>query len=107
MAVNAVIMKIVFYLCLCHLLMWCSGLDYLYMYLFLIFAFLSPFGMSKQSTGRIIFLCALALLCVVFSCVFVTVPYGVPGKVWYLIVSVQLSNITFVLILYFVFTDGL
>ena len=31
----------------------------------------------------------LALLCVVFSCVFVTFPYGVPGQVWYLIVSIQ------------------
>ena len=28
----------------------------------------------------------LALLCVMFSCVFVTFPYGVPGEVWYLIV---------------------
>ena len=28
----------------------------------------------------------LAFLCVVFSCVFVTFPYGVPCKVWYLIV---------------------
>ena len=30
----------------------------------------------------------LTLLCVVFSCVFVTFPYGVPGQVWYLIVSI-------------------
>ena len=30
----------------------------------------------------------LALLCVVFSCVFVTFPYDVPGQVWYLIVSI-------------------
>ena len=30
----------------------------------------------------------LALLCVVYSCVFVTFPYGVPGQVWYLIVSI-------------------
>ena len=29
----------------------------------------------------------LALLCVVFSCVFVTFPYGVPRQVWYLIGS--------------------
>ena len=29
-----------------------------------------------------------ALLCVVFSCVFVTFPYGVPGQVLYLIVSI-------------------
>ena len=28
------------------------------------------------------------LLFVVFSCVFVTVPYGVPGQVWYLIVLI-------------------
>ena len=27
----------------------------------------------------------LALLCDVFSCVFVTFPYGVLGQVWYLI----------------------
>ena len=31
----------------------------------------------------------LALLYVVFSCVFVTFPYGVLGQVWYLIVSIQ------------------
>ena len=30
----------------------------------------------------------LVLLCVMFTCVFVTFPYGVPGKVWYLIVSI-------------------
>ena len=30
----------------------------------------------------------LALLCVMFSCVFVTFPYGVFGQVWYLIVSI-------------------
>ena len=30
----------------------------------------------------------LALLCVMFPCVFVTFPYGVSGQVWYLIVSV-------------------
>ena len=30
----------------------------------------------------------LTLLCVVFSCVLVTFPYGVPGQVWYLIVSI-------------------
>ena len=30
----------------------------------------------------------LALLCVMFSCVFVTFPYGVPGQVWYLIISI-------------------
>ena len=29
----------------------------------------------------------LALSCVVFSCIFVTYPYGVLGQVWYLIVS--------------------
>ena len=28
----------------------------------------------------------LALLCVVFSCVFVTFPYGILGQEWYLIV---------------------
>ena len=28
----------------------------------------------------------LALLCVMFSCVFVTFPYGFLGQVWYLIV---------------------
>ena len=30
----------------------------------------------------------LALLCVMFPCVFVTFPYGVLGQVWYLIVSI-------------------
>ena len=30
----------------------------------------------------------LAFLCVMFSCVFVTFPYGVLGQVWYLIVSI-------------------
>ena len=30
----------------------------------------------------------LALLCVIFSCVFVTFPYGVLGQVWYLILSI-------------------
>ena len=30
----------------------------------------------------------LALLFVMFSCVFVTFPYGVPGQVWYMIVSI-------------------
>ena len=30
----------------------------------------------------------LALLCVMFSCVFVTCLYGVSGQVWYLIVSI-------------------
>ena len=30
----------------------------------------------------------LTLLCVMFSCVFVTFPYGVSGQVWYLIVSI-------------------
>ena len=30
----------------------------------------------------------LALLCVMFSCVFVTIPYGVLGQVWYLIVLI-------------------
>ena len=30
----------------------------------------------------------LALLYVMFSCVFVTFPYGVLGQVWYLIVSI-------------------
>ena len=30
----------------------------------------------------------LALLCVMFSCVVVTSPYGVQGKVWYWIVSI-------------------
>ena len=32
----------------------------------------------------------LALLCVGCSSVFVTFPYGVPGQVWYLIVSIAL-----------------
>ena len=31
----------------------------------------------------------LALLCVMFSCVFVTFPYGVSGQVWYLTVSIS------------------
>ena len=30
----------------------------------------------------------LALLCVEFSCIFVTFPYGVQGQVWYLIVLI-------------------
>ena len=30
----------------------------------------------------------LALLCVMFSCVFVTFPYGVLGQLWYLIVFI-------------------
>ena len=30
----------------------------------------------------------LALLCVVFSCIFVTFPIGGPGQVWYLIVPI-------------------
>ena len=30
----------------------------------------------------------LALLCVMFSCVFVTFPYFFSGQVWYLIVSI-------------------
>ena len=30
----------------------------------------------------------LALLCVMFTCVFVAFPYGVPGRVWYLIVCI-------------------
>ena len=30
----------------------------------------------------------LALLCVEFTCVFVTFQYGVPGQVWYLILSI-------------------
>ena len=33
----------------------------------------------------------LALLCVMdVSCIFVTVSYGVPGQVWYMIVSIQI-----------------
>ena len=31
----------------------------------------------------------LALLCVFFVCVFITFPYGVPGQLWYLIVSIH------------------
>ena len=30
----------------------------------------------------------LALLCVVFSCVFITFPDGVPGQLWYSILSI-------------------
>ena len=30
----------------------------------------------------------MALLCVMFSCVFVAFPYGVLGQVWYLIVLI-------------------
>ena len=30
----------------------------------------------------------LGFLCVMFSCAFVTFPYGVLGQVWYLIVSI-------------------
>ena len=32
---------------------------------------------------------SLALLCVMFSCVFVTFPCGVLGQVWYLIVTIR------------------
>ena len=32
--------------------------------------------------------CLFTLLCVMFSCVFVTYPYGVPEQVWYLIMSI-------------------
>ena len=39
----------------------------------------------------------LALLHVLFSCVFVTFPYDVPGQAWYLIVSIP----ELCLILYF------
>ena len=31
----------------------------------------------------------LALMFVMFSCVFATYPYGVPGQVWFLIVSIS------------------
>ena len=31
----------------------------------------------------------LALLCVLFSCVFVTFPYDGSGRAWYLIVSIS------------------
>ena len=41
----------------------------------------------------------LALLYVMLSCVFVTFPYGVPGQVWYLVVSIP-----DLCILYFYFT---
>ena len=38
----------------------------------------------------------LALLCMMFSCVFVTIPYGVPGPLWYLIVSIpELSHLPY------------
>ena len=30
----------------------------------------------------------LSFLCVMFSCVYVTFPYGVSGQVWYLIVAI-------------------
>ena len=40
-------------------------------------------------------------MCVIFSCVFVTFPYGVPGQVWYLIVSIP----DLCLLLYFVKFD--
>ena len=39
----------------------------------------------------------LAFLCVVFSCVFVTFPFGVPGKVWYLIVCFLIFAFLFTL----------
>ena len=35
-----------------------------------------------ESTGL------LALLCVMFPCVFATFPYGFSGKMWYLILSI-------------------
>ena len=34
----------------------------------------------------------LALLCVVLSCVFIIFPYGVPGKLWYLMVSIPVRG---------------
>ena len=40
-------------------------------------------------------------MCVIFSRVFVTFPYGVPGQVWYLIVSIP----DLCLLLYFVKFD--
>ena len=61
--------------------------------LFLLFAFrvclsycivcsLQPFSHCWEKADL------LALLYAMFYCVFATFPYGVPGKVWYLIVSI-------------------
>ena len=44
----------------------------------------SPAGVGLGGVGDDF----LALLCVMFSCVFVTFPYGILGQVWYLIVSI-------------------
>ena len=43
--------------------------------------FLAGFTVGKRAG-------LLALLCVTFPCVFVTLPYGVLGQAWYLIVSI-------------------
>ena len=60
--------------------------------------FLNPFCFFcfKSVTLSCLFLAALwspagetlASLCVIFSCVYVTFPYGALGQVWYLIASI-------------------
>ena len=43
----------------------------------------------------------LALVYVMFSCVFATFPYGVLGQVWYLIVSIPDLCFLFFILIYF------
>ena len=55
--------------------------------------FLRPYIESEVNHKRHFITCweradFLALLCMKFSCVFVTFPYGILGQVWYLIVSI-------------------
>ena len=42
-----------------------------------------------------------ALLCIMFSCVFVGFPYGVSGQVWYMYLIVSISDLC--LLLYFAY----
>ena len=49
----------------------------------------------------------LAPDCIMFSCVFVTFPYGLLGQVWYLIVSIpDLCLLTFIDALSFLFVSA-
>ena len=65
-----------------------------------------PWGHTVLSVpGSIVVTCwewadLLTLLCVMFSCVFITFPYGVLGQVWYLIVWIP----DLCLLPYFVYT---
>ena len=55
-----------------------------FMLVFVIPYFLYPVALCRLLGGAGI----LAFLCVVFSCVLVAFPCGVPGRVWCLVVSV-------------------